>query len=1187
MNGLTQHASRLFLALGVALIASAVLAPAPAAAQGDIRDIPPLVTLLVDTSSSMQRLGACECDTSTDPTCRGCLPDCTTGTPERNRWWTVVEALTGTFADFSCSIEDRDAPSYSGEPDYTDPIPHVRAAGISCLTNTDCPGALTCLSDGTTPGLCQEEDGILDIYRERVRFGFMTFDTGDTFLSGPGINVENELVTRTLYETRLPDEVTAQGTFSYGEPRPFSFPGCGEPYMLNNGVRTYRTDGGSLISSGREGIDDLETINQLIQQSLLNPALRPTGATPIAGMLEDLDFYFENDPDVSRIRAGNLGSGDPYNECRARYAILLTDGAPNADMRDPTVNCQAMGNGVGELGCPYDTPVNTAARLVTEGDIQALYVVGFNVTADNCPTGSAGDRCRQNAADAITELNAIADAGNTGSALFADDRATLIAALATIIDDSAPGTTSRTQPAFANTGTSTGALNRQIQLNTGFNVSRLANEPWTGVLERRRFECDGLTVQEQPVLPSDRFQEVLNAQVTAPASGADPRRLLTVVAPTLPPFLDFYGDGRTDLATRSPSPPLPPTGLPPVGLQTGLDLVPFSISNALITPELLGLDNPALSLAEQLTAVSDGFDWMQGRTGTVREGRRLGSIVHSSPVVVGPPSLDIADEDYNLFRDRVGERPTITYVGTNDGIMHAFLTEDYEVPSSDPEFAGLDLSAGTELWGFIPPALLRQLQDVQIAPRAMVDATPVIRDVFDARLLGQNATGDAYRTVMVSGLRAGAPAFFALDVTDPLRPEFLWQYTSPGMLGETYGEPALAQVRVEFGSITHERGIAILPGGRGTQDLSGGAIDLDGDGTPETSPACTVPSEAVGLTPDRGQGGRTERRCWLPDAGRSLTILDIATGAVLRSWDDATFPAPLDGSVAAFPGDTGNIATRAFVTDADGVIWRIDLSAPDPDDWEVTAFYDMFHGLGYAAGQPAFGAPVLSTDEDGNVVIIHGTGDIDRLENPGVRNRIVSLTERVTFDTTTGEATNVESRLNWEITLEPGELVTGPLELFNGEVFFGTFTSTTDLTNACAFGFSRIWGVQYVESLPATGTNPAPALETNPGSGVQDATNLGPGDAPGLANRLVLGLSVTERPNCSLRDEVSETDPYLGTRQTVRMRQVAPPSFQLVAQLSGGPGGSGAGGGSVQEFNRELPAPVAYTQQRAVLGIVD
>ncbi|MEO0321366.1 MAG: hypothetical protein AAF447_00275 [Myxococcota bacterium] len=1186
MNGLTQHTTRLLAALGLAL-ASASVAPTPAAAQNDIRDIPPLVTLLVDTSSSMQRLGACECDTSTDPACRGCLPECTTGTPERNRWWTVVEALTGTFADFSCSVEDRDAPSYAGEPDYTDPIPHVRAGGIACLSNSDCPGALTCLSDGATQGLCQEEDGILDIYRERVRFGFMTFDTGDTFLSGPGINIENELVTRALYQSRIGEESTAMGTYSYGEARPFSFPGCGEPYMINNGVRTYRADGGSLISSGREGVDDLVTINQLIQESLLDPSLRPTGATPVAGMLEDLDFYFDNDPDVSPIRAGTLGSGDPFNACRARYAILLTDGAPNADMRDSTVNCEAMGNGVGELGCPYDTPVNTAARLVTEGDIQALYVVGFNVTADNCPSGVAGDRCRQNAADAIAELDAIADAGNTGSAIFADDRATLIAALATIIDESAPGTTSRTQPAFANTGSSTGAVNRQIQLNTGFNVSREAGEPWTGVLERRRFECDGLTVEEQPVLPTDRFQNVLNAQTGAPGSGSEPRRLLTVVAPTLPPFLDFYGDGQADLQARSPTPPLPPTGLPTNALQVGLDLQAFGLSNPALTPEVLGLDDPLLSGAEQLLALQNTFEWMQGLAGTARDGRRLGSIVHSSPVVVGPPSLDIADEDYNLFRERVGERPTVTYVGTNDGLMHAFLTEDYEVPATDPDFAGLNITAGTELWGFVPPVLLRQLPDVQDAPRAMVDATPVVRDVFDARLLGQIASGDAYRTVMVSGLRAGAPAFFALDVTDPFRPEFLWQYTDPGMLGETYGEPTLAQVRVEFGSVTHERGIAILPGGKGTQDLTLGGVDLDGDGTPETSPACSVPANAVGLTPERGEAGRTDRRCWMPDEGRALVILDLATGAVLRSWDAATFPAPLAGGVSAFPGDTGNIATRAFVTDEDGVIWRIDLSEPDPDDWEVSAFYDMFHGLGYAAGQPAFGPPVLSTDEDGNVVILHGTGDIDRLENPGVRNRIVSLTEQITFDDATGAVTDVGARLNWEITLDEGELVTGPLELFNGEVFFGTFTSTTDITNACEFGFSRIWGVQYIESEPAVSTDPAPALESTPGSGIQDVTNLGPGDSPGLDNRLVLGVSVTERPNCALRDEVSETDPYIGTRQTVRMRQVAPPTFELVAQLSGGPGGGGAGGGSVQEFNRELPPPVGYTTQRALLGIVD
>ncbi|MEM1413418.1 MAG: hypothetical protein AAGH15_00885 [Myxococcota bacterium] len=1168
-------------ALALAAAFAGIAGPSEASAQAaDIRNIPPVVTLMVDTSASMQSLGGCECD-PTDIYCRNCLPNCGLSAPERSRWWTIVEALTGTISDYQCRIEDRNSPSYVGQPDYTDPFDHVAAEGIDCLSNSDCPTGLTCSSaDGVTNGLCQEQDGILDIYRERVRFGLMTFDTGDTFL-----DINNQLIPRAVFLPRIGEDDEQSGTFSYGEARPFSFPGCGEPYMINNGMRTYRADGGSLISVGQEGVDDVETVNQIIQQSLLDPALRPTGATPIAGMLEDLSFYFDNDGDVRPI-AGAGAAGDPYNACRTRYAILLTDGKPSADMRDADVNCEAMGNGVGELGCPYDTPVNTAARLLADDDIEGLYVVGFNVNGDNCPAGTIGDECRQRAIDTVAELNAIADAGGTGTALFADDRPSLISALSSILDEAAPGTTSRTQPAFANTGAATSTLGRQIQINTGFNIARVAGEPWTGVLERRRFECDGLDVEEQPVLDTDRFQTVLNLQSSVPGSGSEARRLLTVFSPTVSPYETFYGDGLNDLAVRSPTPPIPSAGLLSDPLRTGLDFEALSRDNLAVTPEVLGITNPALSVADRLQQASDTMDWLQGRTGTIREGRRLGAIVHSSPVIIGPPSLDIADEDYNAFRERVAERPAITYVGSNDGVMHAFVTDDYTVPSTDPDFAGQTFDAGTELWGFVPPALIQLLDDAQVAPRAMADATPIVRDVFDARLIGETPSGDAYRTVLVSGLRQGGSVFFAMDVTDPLRPEFLWQYADPTIFGETYGEPAIAQVRIELNGVTHERGVVLLPGGRGEQDLTSGGIDLDGDGIVETSPSCSVTGDAVGLTPVRGSPPRTNRRCWEPNVGRGLVVLDIATGAVIREWDENTFPAPLVGSISAFPGDTGNIATRAFANDADGVIWRLDMSDPDPSNWEAVAFYDMFHGLGYAAGQPSFGPPVLSTDEEGKVVILQGTGNIDRLENSLAQNRVTSLTEELTFNPSTGEVLDVQARLNWEVTLEPGELVTGPLELFNGEVFWGTFTSVTDVTNACEFGFSRIWGVDYIDADPDGSTDPAPALESNAGSGVQDVTNIDPTISPDLDNRLVLGVSVTERPNCSLRDEVSETDPYVGTRQTVRMRQVAEPSFQLVAQLSGGSTGN-AMGGSVEEFARELPAPVSFTTERAFLGIVE
>ena len=51
-------------------------------------------------------------------------------------------------------------------------------------------------------------------------------------------------------------------------------------------------------------------------------------------------------------------------------------------------------------------------------------------------------------------------------------------------------------------------------------------------------------------------------------------------------------------------------------------------------------------------------------------------------------------------------------------------------------------------------------------------------------------------------------------------------------------------------------------------------------------------------------------------------------------------------------------------------------------------------------------------------------------------NRVVSLTETLEYDTA-GNLQNVGARLNWEITSEISEQVTGRMELFDGTVLAG------------------------------------------------------------------------------------------------------------------------------------------------------
>ena len=464
----------------------------------------------------------------------------------------------------------------------------------------------------------------------------------------------------------------------------------------------------------------------------------------------------------------------------------------------------------------------------------------------------------------------------------------------------------------------------------------------------------------------------------------------------------------------------------------------------------------------------------------------------------------------------------------------------------------------------------------------MLDGTPVIRDIFYRRQAGDAPNGDIYHTVLLMGYRAGAPGYFALDVTDPNNPKFLWQYVGesrPGRgraggtpLGYSYGAPALGQVLVDVGGTLQERAIALLPVGAGEEDAAAA----------RTTGPVGCPARGVGRPPVTGgtTNARSHQRCW-SNTGRILTWIDVVTGEVIRTFDESTFNAPLSGGVALVPGDVGTVAERAFLTDADGVMWAVDFSTRRPADWEVRPFYDIFWDDTALAGQPAYAAPIVSSDQDGQLVVVQATGDIDRLDSVST-NRVVSLTEEVTYGA--GGSASYNTRMNWELRLRRGEQVTGPLELFEGKIYFATFESASDPTNMCALGQSRIWALDYLAggaTAPSgytdpTGAFPNPAFESVAGSGVFDTHFRGP-----FSDQLVLGVGVTQRPTCL--SGADEFDPYIGTRY--RVGTVGGGTFVLTAQVSGGP--ASASGGDIGTIQEQLPAPQSYTVVHGFAGDVD
>jgi type IV pilus assembly protein PilY1 len=994
----------------------------------------------------MERKPNCICTT---PACLECLPLCSAGTYEQNRWSVVAQALTGEFSPYECNSDTRIGGIYTGEYDEGYFLPHIQLP-----------------QEIPTYAGSQGGNGVLDTYLERIKFGLMTFDSIGTLSDRPPI------VTQATFQTApFPAEsIGTKGMYSYAGDRPYTFPGAGGVvYMLNSGARSAGATEGGLVSVGADSTASMTSINASIQATVLgdiglgkNP-LRPFGSTPTAALVTDLRFFLQNDSDITQ-KTVDPGPGDPYYGCRARSAVLITDGFPNGDMRGNPVNCELLGQPVGASGCPYEEVADTVSAMIAAGELDKFYVIGFALD---------GDAAQVAAVEAL--LNDIASVGGTDQAFLVADRAELVTALSTALNEQNSGATSRTAP--VSTGLSPGLI--QAEFISGFNASLDVADPWDGILERRRIECVSGVPVAQTVEDSDRFHLLLNAQSSAPGGvepwGSDPAaavnfaggfsRNLWTVLPTDPANVNGHliGNGREKLTSLSNG----GIDVPIAGGET--NKVPVGEFNKNVSPEyFFGVGS--VDTAQRDTLV----DWVHGVPGSGREDERLGDIYHSTPAIVGPLVDDIEDRSYNDWRLglahqlspepledltadgwALNRRPRVIYASTNDGIIHAFLADDYgatdfTVGNNLDEFScagGKD--AGTELWGFIPPMFLDDLDDLLSggSKQWFADGSIQVRDLYDVRAFAEDDGGggttdspagqtNVWRTVLFLSFRNGGNGVVALDVTNPCKPEFLWQFTDSN-LGDTYGQPTAAQIFLEDSDPTprgnsggpttfkprQSHGVIIVPGGQGVEGASPCTVSA-GPALPEGMKTATN----TAITP------RPDRRCWrgtlsVPPAtqhGRALYFIDLMTGSVIRKLDEDTFPAPLNGAVSVFRGDTGTVGSVAYTVDADGVLWRVDMSSADPEDWEAEALHDLYYGEAADAAEPTYYPPALTINEAGEVVILVGTGNIDVLDDASAVNRVVSITEKLTFDAN-GFVDTLEGRLNWEIELDPGEQMTGPL----------------------------------------------------------------------------------------------------------------------------------------------------------------
>jgi len=495
-------------------------------------------------------------------------------------------------------------------------------------------------------------------------------------------------------------------------------------------------------------------------------------------------------------------------------------------------------------------------------------------------------------------------------------------------------------------------------------------------------------------------------------------------------------------------------------------LSPFDASNSELTEIILG--SPTRSR-------SDIINYVRGADILDEDGDS--NVTENRSIITG----DVLHSELSVFQYRYadGSSKTMVYFGANDGMLHAVL----DVTESSGVFPTVT-SHGTEEWAFIPPDQLPRLKEMieGVGHQSYIDASPKIyfKDIDKDGFLNSDH-GD--KVILVCGVRKGGTGYFALDVTDPSFPQYLWrinQYDDSGLgwaapttviaeLGETWSEPQFGVVKT---------------------------TDEDTIGTP-------VFFVGGGYSSDNS-------------SGKAVVAVNVLTGAVVKKFSTGmnySFPS----TVLVIDENDNGFVDKVYVGDLGGQMWRFSsfvdsggksLSFPDCNEnihsWKGQVFFkaDNNHSR-------KFFYPPSVTLEKGYDMVFMGTGD---RENACCNNRnnvcsftgpdiiaavkethslttIIGKTDLADVTDPTAASPNLSDSQGWYIRLvdDTGNAV-GEKVLSEGTVFYKTFYITTFTPNNdpdVSGGDGKLYVLSYLTGEAV--------LDVNNDSNLERMLNIGRG----------------------------------------------------------------------------------------------
>jgi type IV pilus assembly protein PilY1 len=602
------------------------------------------------------------------------------------------------------------------------------------------------------------------------------------------------------------------------------------------------------------------------------------GQSALPGLLRGARQYYVNTPPPS-------SNGCPPSQ----YVILLTDGMPTLDITGGswpppgTVSAANWGMTVNFLSDGSLDTVNTNDKAVldTVNQLTALankgiktYIIGLGAGVD--PTVNPV---------AAHVLTAFAIAGGTGTYFPATNPAALTNDLQVILATILAATESTSSTAVNSTGLHNGSVAYLAQFTTSDTF-----QDWTGNLNAWTINPATGQVVTTP------GTQIWSAKTQLDTQNWDTGRLIATWDPVKKAGTPFRWN----------------PALSPAGINNG---TPTGLGSALST-------FPADTNGQDVLQFIRGDNSKEVRNGGTFRNRthKLGDIVASAPLYVGPPSGFAQTADYFTFATANQNRTPMIYVGANDGMLHAF-----------------NANTGNETFAYVPNGVWSNLIKLvnpyyNQSHQYFVNGSPHAADV--------KFSDSTWHTVLVSNLGAGGNSLFAMDVTAPdslttetqVAQAVLWEFTDTDM-GNSFSEPAFASTNA---------GWMVFAG--------------NGYNSPNQKPVL------YGLDPQTGNILAKVDLCAAVVAACNMGLANgLSTVAVVNTFGQVSGP-----------------SNMVYAGDLQGNVWRVDISDPNPTNWVVSVIYQARDPSG--AIQPITTVPAVTLNPKfpsvlGTMVFV-GTGEL-------------------------------------------------------------------------------------------------------------------------------------------------------------------------------------------------------------------